>query len=130
MYRLNILLALVGLAVGVNLASLRGSWYFLLIVLATLTAVVLLSIHGAVGAPWTAGPDSWPLVLLLKTLALLVALAYPTLKKPSGGSGGNVAYALDAALEGRPGGIFVPRPTVTASGDRLDLIPADPDHVE
>jgi quinate dehydrogenase (quinone) len=151
---LGILLALVGLALlagGAKLATLGGSWYFLLMGLASLVAGALIIrrrpagallyglalVLSVVWALWDAGTEFWPLVSRLfapGVLGLLVALAYPTLKRSAGKGTGRGAYVLTAVLAvvlaAGFAGMFVPHPTVTASGNGPGLTPVDPAHAQ
>ncbi|MFT4248781.1 MAG: glucose/quinate/shikimate family membrane-bound PQQ-dependent dehydrogenase [Pseudomonas sp.] len=148
------LLVLTGLALlvgGAKLAMLGGSGYFLLMGLASLVAGVLVLLRRPAGALlyglalvltviwalWDAGTQFWPLVSRLfapGVLGLLVALAWPTLRRASGRSGGRGGYALAAvlavALAGGFAGMFVPHPTVAATGHGPGLTPVDPAHAQ
>lgn len=117
---LGALIALVGLALAIGggyLIMLGGSWYYLPAGLALLVAggliagrrpagawlYALVLVLSALWAVRDAGLEFWPLfsrLYLLTVLALLVALAYPSLVRSAGGQGGRGAYALAALLAG------------------------------
>ncbi|TBU81664.1 membrane-bound PQQ-dependent dehydrogenase, glucose/quinate/shikimate family [Pseudomonas daroniae] len=146
----GVLVALVGLALlggGGYLASLGGSWYFLIMGLAVVVSGALIAARKPAGAwlfavallgtlAWAladVGLVFWPLFSRLFTfgaIALVVALIYPTLKKAAGGHGGRGAYALagilGVALIAGFSGTFVAHPTVAATGDGPAVTPIDP----
>ncbi len=150
----GVLIALVGVVLvggGGYLASLGGSWYFLLMGLALLAGGGLIAARKPVGAwvvalamlatvAWAladVGLVFWPLFSRLFTfgvIALVVALIYPTLKKAAGGHSGRGAYALAAvlavALVAGFGATFVPHPTVAATGDGPAVQPVDPSQAQ
>lgn len=131
---------------GGYLATLGGSLYFLLAGLGMIAASVLMfkqRLSGAwlfaavmvasiVWALLDAGLVFWPLVsrlFALAVLSLVVALAYPSLRKANGLSG-NGGYALGAvlavAIAGGFWGMFLPHATVSATGDGPGLTKVDP----
>ncbi|OLU24743.1 membrane-bound PQQ-dependent dehydrogenase, glucose/quinate/shikimate family [Pseudomonas sp. PA15(2017)] len=146
----GVLTALVGVVLvggGGYLASLGGSWYFLLMGLALLVGGGLIAARKPAGAwvvalamlatvAWAladVGLVFWPLFSRLFTfgvIALVVALIYPALKKAAGDNGGRGAYALAAVLAvslvAGFGATFVPHPTVAATGDGPAVQPVDP----
>ncbi|WP_263261218.1 glucose/quinate/shikimate family membrane-bound PQQ-dependent dehydrogenase [Pseudomonas sp. RIT-PI-S] len=115
---LGAIIALLGAVLGgggVYLVTLGGSWYFLLMGLAMLVAGVMIAkrdprgawLYGAafvltvIWAVWDAGWEYWPLVsrvLTFAVIALVVALAYPVLRRAAGQAGGRGAYAVAAVL--------------------------------
>lgn len=150
---LGVVLALLGvvlLAGGVKLLTVGGSPYFAVMGLATLVAGVLVALRRRAGAwlyliafaatiVWAladAGLQFWPLVSRLMMpagFAVLVALAWPTLNR-LGGKPGRAGYAL-AGLIGVGfiagfAGMFVPHPTVPATGDGPGLTKVDPAHAQ
>jgi quinate dehydrogenase (quinone) len=151
---LGVLLVLLGgvlLAGGVKLASVGGSLYFGLMGAATLVAGVLVILRKPAGAllylaafaltiVWAladAGLDFWPLISRLMMpagFAVLVALAYPSLKRLAGKTGGRGAYALGGliavAFVAGFAGMFAPHPTVAATADGPGVKPVDPAHVQ
>ncbi|HAI45588.1 MAG TPA: membrane-bound PQQ-dependent dehydrogenase, glucose/quinate/shikimate family, partial [Stenotrophomonas sp.] len=129
---------------GIRLVQLGGSWYFLLMGAASLVAGGLLAARRPLGAvlygvafvatvAWAladAGLEFWPLVSRLvmpAVLALLVALAWPALKRGRGLPGGRGAYAVSAVLLvgllATAVSAFQPRPVVTAGADRPAVVP-------
>lgn len=144
---LGIVVMLFGLALlvgGVRLVQLGGSWYFLLMGGASLLAGLLLVLRRPMGAAlyaaafiatvvWAladAGLEFWPLVSRLvmpAVLAMLVALAWPALKRGRGRPAGRSAYAVAAlllvGLLGTAVSAFQPRPVVTAQGARPAVVP-------
>jgi quinate dehydrogenase (quinone) len=144
---LGIVVMLVGLALlvgGFRLAQLGGSWYFLLMGAATVAAGILLVARRALGAvlygvaflatvAWAlvdAGLEFWPLVSRLvmpAVLALLVALAWPALRRGRGQPAGRGAYGVAAVLLigllGTAFAAFQPRPVVAATGARPAVVP-------
>lgn len=115
---LGVLIALIGLGLaggGGYLASLGGSWFFLLMGLAMIVSGLLIArrnprgawLYGvalvltAIWAVWDAGLEYWPLVSRVLTFAvigLVVALIYPTLVRASGTTAGRGAYGLAGVL--------------------------------
>jgi len=144
---LGILVALFGLALlvgGVRLALLGGSWYFLLMGLASALAGALLLARRPAGAllygaafvatlVWAlvdAGWNFWPLVSRLvmpAVLALLVALAWPLLRRSRGATAGRGAYGVAAVLLvgllATAVSAFQPHPVVSAAGDVPPVVP-------
>lgn len=136
---LGALVALVGLALaggGAYLATLGGSWFFLLAGLGLLASGVLIVRRKPLGALvyaatlglsvlwalWDSGLEFWPLVSRLAVLmgfGVLVALAYPCLVRADGGTPGRGAYgvagALAAVMLAGMVYMFVPSPVVSAS---------------
>ena len=131
---------------GGYLATLGGSLYFLLAGLGMIAASVLIfkqrlsgvwlfaavMVASIVWALLDAGLVFWPLVsrlFALAVLSLVVALAYPSLRKANGLSG-NGGYALGAvlavAIAGGFWGMFLPHATVSATGDGPGLTKVDP----
>jgi len=131
---------------GGYLATLGGSLYFLLAGLGMIAASVLMfkqrlsgvwlfaavMVASIVWALLDAGLVFWPLVsrlFALAVLSLVVALAYPSLRKANGLSG-NGGYALGAllavAIAGGFWGMFLPHATVSATGDGPGLTKVDP----
>jgi quinate dehydrogenase (quinone) len=130
---------------GVKLASLHGSWYFLIagiVIVASAVQFIRLKssaviVYGAafVGTlAWAlvdAGVDFWPLVsrLMLPTgLMVLALLAWPSLRKHgTGQTGAKGAYGLAALLAVGMAvtfaGMFQPHPTVAFEGTPTPLVP-------
>lgn len=130
---------------GYQLVTLQGSWYFLLSGLALIAAGVQVARQRASGAliygatfvatvVWAladAGLDFWPLVsrlLLLAGLGILVALAFPVLRRASAQSPQRcasraVAGVLTLACLATVGGMFLPHASVAAKGDATVLQP-------
>ncbi|NIF86096.1 membrane-bound PQQ-dependent dehydrogenase, glucose/quinate/shikimate family [Comamonas sp. Tr-654] len=130
---------------GYQLVTLKGSWYFLLSGLALVASGVQLArlrssgamIYGATFAAtviWAlidAGLDFWPLVsrvLLLAGLGILVALAFPVLRRanaqsPQRGASLAVAGVLTLACLATVGGMFLPHASVAAKTDDTVLQP-------
>ena len=141
LWAMGLLLVLVGgvlLVGGLQLATEGGSWYFLLMGLATLAAGILVIARRPAGAVlyaaafagtlawalWEVGLDFWPLVSRLvapAVLALLLALLWPTLRRSRRQPAGRGAYALSAllvmGLAATAAYAFVPRPIVQAAAD-------------
>jgi quinate dehydrogenase (quinone) len=132
---------------GGYLATLGGSWYFLLAGLGMIVSSVLLFKQRLAGAwlfalvmvltvIWAvidAGLNFWPLVsrlLTLGVLSVLVALVYPSVRKANGLAGGRGGYALGGVLAiaviGGMAGMFVPHDPVKANGDGPALTAVDP----
>ena len=135
------LMALVGLAVGglgLKLATVGGSWYFLIIGVVMLISAGLIFMHRSSGivlyavafiaslfwAVSDAGWDFWPLFSRLFTLAVLAflsALVWPSLREANGHKAVNKkpAYALAAVLAVMMlvsvGWMFKPQTLVTAN---------------
>jgi len=144
---LGILVTLFGLALlvgGVRLVQLGGSWYFLLMGAVSAVAGVLLAMRRPNGALlyglaflatllWAlvdAGWNFWPLVSRLvmpAVLALLVALAWPVLRRSRGQVAGRGAYGVAAVLLvgllGTAVSAFQPRPVQTAQGTTPPVVP-------
>ncbi|MCD7100339.1 membrane-bound PQQ-dependent dehydrogenase, glucose/quinate/shikimate family [Stenotrophomonas sp. MMGLT7] len=115
---LGIVVALFGLTLiagGIQLVTLGGSWYFLLMGLASLVAGALLTTHKPLGAIvygvafiasviWAladAGLAFWPQVSRLvmpAVLAMLVAFAWPVLRRSTGQRAGKGGYAVGGVL--------------------------------
>ena len=131
---------------GSYLATLGGSLYFLLAGLGMIAASVLMfkqrlwgawlfaavMVASIVWALLDAGWVFWPLVsrlFALAVLSLVVALAYPSLRKANG-LGGNGGYALGAvlavAIAGGFWGMFLPHASVSPTGDGPGLTKVDP----
>lgn len=133
---------------GGKLAMLGGSWYFLisgvLIVVSGLLVAArrpsgallfaLVTIGTAVWAVLDAGLDFWPLISRLLAFgigAAVVALTYPLLRKAAGLSSAAIpsfvlAALLAVASAAGVAGMFMPHPTVVASGPSQPLVPVDP----
>ncbi|WDS35007.1 membrane-bound PQQ-dependent dehydrogenase, glucose/quinate/shikimate family [Pseudoxanthomonas sp.] len=151
---LGVLLVLLGVVLlvgGVKLAMVGGSLYFGLMGAATLVAGVLVLLRRPSGAllyllafaltiVWAlvdAGLAFWPLIsrlMMPAAFAVLVALAYPTLKRLAGKTGGRGAYALAAVVAvgfaAGFAGMFVAHPEVEADGHGPGLTPVDPAHAQ
>lgn len=147
---LGILVALFGLVLaigGVRLVTLGGSWYFVLMGIASLVAGVLIFRRRPLGALiyaaafvatviWAladAGLTFWPQVsrlVLPAILAMLVAFAWPALRRNAGrdaGIGGPVVGGvLLVALLATLIGAFQPRP-INAGGHDQALVPVTKD---
>ena len=134
------------IAGGGYLATLGGSLYFLIAGLGMLVSAVLLfkrrlagawlfaavMVAGLVWALVDAGLVFWPLVsrlFALAVLSLVVALAYPTLRKANG-LAGNGGYALGAvlavAIAAGFWGMFQPHASIAPTGDGPGLTQVDP----
>ncbi len=151
---LSVLFGLVLLATGLffvigggKLASLGGSWYFVIAGIVTVlaaiqffrrksSAVVLFILVFAGTLIWAlldAGLDFWPLISRLMVPAgfmLLSFLLWPALRKREGKAPlAKISYALSAVLAvGMVAafvGMFQPHPTVAFSGEQLPLVPVD-----
>ncbi len=144
---LGVLVTLFGLALlvgGVRLVMLGGSWYFLLMGAVSAVAGVLLVMRRPNGAlvyglafvatlVWAlvdAGWEFWPLVSRLvmpAVLALLVALAWPVLRRSRGQVAGRGAYGVAAVLLvgllGTAFSAFQPRPVQAAQGTTPPVVP-------
>ena len=147
---LGILVALFGLVLaigGVRLVTLGGSWYFVLMGIASLVAGVLIFRRRPLGALiyaaafvatviWAladAGLTFWPQVsrlVLPAILAMLVAFAWPALRRNAGrdaGIGGPVGGGvLLVALLATLIGAFQPRPIIAGGHDQA-LVPVTKD---
>jgi quinate dehydrogenase (quinone) len=123
---------------GGYLATLGGSWYFLLAGLGMTVAAIALFKSRLLGAwlfaavmvlsvIWAladAGLNFWPQIsrlFALGVLSLVVALAYPTLRRANGLKGGKAGYGVGAllavAVVAGAAGMFVPHASVAPSGD-------------
>ena len=133
---------------GGKLASLGGSWYFVIAgIFITASAIqffrrkssavpifALVFIGTLVWAWQDVGPDFWPLVSRLMYPAgmfLLALITFPALRKREGKApAANVAYGLSAVtvigLLATVYGMFQPHPTVASNGQELPLVPVDP----
>ncbi|EIK96135.1 Pyrrolo-quinoline quinone [Pseudomonas sp. M47T1] len=141
--------ALLYIGLGGYLASVGGSWYFVLAGVGMLVSSVLLFKQRLLGAwlftavmvasiIWAladAGLNFWPQIsrlFALGVLSLLAALVYPTLRKANGLPGGNGGYALAVllaiALAGGAYGMFIPHDPVAPTGDGPGLTKVDPAH--
>ncbi|MBD8623099.1 glucose/quinate/shikimate family membrane-bound PQQ-dependent dehydrogenase [Pseudomonas sp. CFBP 13727] len=135
------------LAGGGYLATLGGSWYFLLAGLGMTVAAIALFKSRLLGAwlfaavmvlsvIWAlvdAGLNFWPQIsrlFALGVLSLVVALAYPTLRRANGLSGGRAGYALGAllavAVVAGAAGMFVPHASVAPTGEGPGLTQVTP----
>ncbi len=135
------------LAGGGYLATLGGSWYFLLAGLGMTVAAIALFKSRLLGAwlfaavmvlsvIWAlvdAGLNFWPQIsrlFALGVLSLVVALAYPTLRRANGLNGGRAGYALGAllavAVVAGAAGMFVPHPSVAPTGEGPGLTQVTP----
>lgn len=138
------------LAGGGYLATLGGSWYFLIAGIGLTVSAVLLFKLRTLGAwlfaavmvgsvIWAladVGLTFWPLIsrlFALGVVSLLVALIYPSLRKANGlsGSGG---YALSGvlaiALVAGGYGMFIPHNPVSANGNGPALTKVDPTNAQ
>ncbi|MBD8592235.1 glucose/quinate/shikimate family membrane-bound PQQ-dependent dehydrogenase [Pseudomonas sp. CFBP 8758] len=135
------------LAGGGYLATLGGSWYFLLAGLGMTVAAIALFKSRLLGAwlfaavmvlsvIWAlvdAGLNFWPQIsrlFALGVLSLVVALAYPTLRRANGLNGGRAGYALGAllavAVMAGAAGMFVPHASVAPTGEGPGLTQVTP----
>ena len=132
---------------GGKLASLGGSWYFVIAgILIVISAVqffrrkssavlifALVFIGTLIWAVQDAGLDFWQLVSRLMFPAgmfLLALVTFPALRKREGKApAAKVAYGLSAVmvvgLLATVYGMFQPHPTVAANGQELPLVPVD-----
>ncbi len=143
--------ALLYIGLGGYLASVGGSWYFVLAGVGMLVSSVLLFKQRLAGAwlfaavmvasvIWAvadAGLNFWPQIsrlFALGILSLLVALVYPSLRKLNGLAGGNGGYALGGllaiAVAGGAYGMFIPHDPVSPTGDGPGLTKVDPAHAQ
>lgn len=132
---------------GGYLATLGGSWYFLLAGLGmTLSAVLLFKrrlwgawlfavvmVLSVVWALADAGFVFWPQIsrlFAIGVLSLVVALAYPTLRKANGLVGGRAGYVLGGllaiAVVAGGAGMFAPHASVSPTGTGPGLTKVDP----
>ncbi|AIS16181.1 quinate dehydrogenase [Pseudomonas rhizosphaerae] len=135
------------LAGGGYLAALGGSWYFLLAGLGMTVAAIALFKSRLLGAwlfaavmvlsvIWAlvdAGLNFWPQISRLfapAVLSLVVALAYPTLRRANGLNGGRAGYVLGAVLAvavvAGGAGMFVPHASVSPTGEGPGLTQVNP----
>ena len=145
---LGVVIALLGLALaagGARLASLGGSWYFLIGGLAMALSGALLALRKPAGAwlfaaflagtaLWAladTGLAFWPLfsrLFMFGAIGLAVALVYPMLVRASGGVAGRGAYGVAAVLAVllavAAGNMFVAHPSVAPTGDGPGLPPS------
>ncbi|WP_407314631.1 glucose/quinate/shikimate family membrane-bound PQQ-dependent dehydrogenase [Pseudomonas sp. nanlin1] len=136
---LGLLIAVLGLALlggGVYLATLGGSWFFLLMGLAMLVSGLLIARRKSAGAwlyavalvltalwaLWDTGLEYWPLVSRVLTFAVIgvvIALIYPLLQRASGTQAGRGAYGvagvLGVAVVATLAYMFVPTHVVSSS---------------
>ncbi|MBN1086689.1 glucose/quinate/shikimate family membrane-bound PQQ-dependent dehydrogenase [Erwinia aphidicola] len=132
---------------GGKLASLGGSWYFVIAgILIVISAVqffrrkssavlifALVFIGTLIWAVQDAGLDFWQLVSRLMFPAgmfLLALVTFPALRKREGKApAAKVAYGLSVVmvvgLLATVYGMFQPHPTVAANGQELPLVPVD-----
>ena len=143
--------ALLYIGLGGYLASVGGSWYFVLAGVGMLVSSVLLFKQRLAGAwlfavvmvasvIWAiadAGFVFWPQVsrlFALAVLSLVVALVYPTLRKANGLAGGKGGYALGGLLAvgvvAGAYGMFIPHDSVSPTGDGPGLTKVDPAHAQ
>ncbi|WP_226504326.1 glucose/quinate/shikimate family membrane-bound PQQ-dependent dehydrogenase [Pseudomonas sp. MWU16-30317] len=136
---------------GGYLASLGGSWYFLLAGLGMIVSAVLYARKRLLGAwlfaavmvlsvIWAlvdAGLVFWPQIsrlFALGVLSLVVALTYPTLRKANGLAGGRGGYALAGllaiAVVAGGYGMFIPHASVAPNGELPGLTKVDPAHAQ
>src|SRR6218665_1117116 len=130
--------------VGGKLAMLGGSLYFVvagvLLVLSGLLVIARRPLGGllfalayagtVVWALWEVGLDFWPLNSRLFAItigAVVVALSYPLLRRNGGlspmrGISYGLAFVLAIVAAGFGGGMFMPHPTVSASGPAPALV--------
>ncbi len=130
---------------GGKLAMLGGSLYFIISGIALILGGLLIALRKPLGATlfglvfigtlawslWEVGLDYWPLISRLLALtvgATVVALSRPLLRRAAGKApayAGSfiLALVLGAASAAGMAGMFVPHPTVTASGDAPALTP-------
>ncbi|ANI60098.1 glucose/quinate/shikimate family membrane-bound PQQ-dependent dehydrogenase [Pseudomonas sp. GR 6-02] len=132
---------------GGYLATLGGSWYFLLAGFGLIVSAVLLfkqRLQGAwlfaavmvltvIWALADVGLNFWPLIsrlFALGVLSLLVALVYPHLRKANSLASGRSGYALSGvlavAIVAGGAGMFVPHAPVSPTGDGPGLTTVDP----
>jgi quinate dehydrogenase (quinone) len=128
---------------GGRLISLGGSWYFLLAGIGLVLSGFLIIRHKPAGASlfilifaltavwavWDAGFEFWPLIsrlLALSVASVIVALSVPLLRRATGRGPAycasfGVAAVLAIAAAGGFLGMFVPHPTVVATGLPTDI---------
>jgi quinate dehydrogenase (quinone) len=132
---------------GGYLASLGGSWYFLLAGLGMIVSAVLVAKKRLLGAwlfalimvlsvIWAladAGLNFWPQIsrlFALAVLSLVVALVYPTLRKHNGLRAGRGGYVLAGLLAigivAGGYGMFIPHDSVSPNGELPGLTKVDP----
>ncbi|GGU55024.1 quinate dehydrogenase [Pseudomonas laurentiana] len=132
---------------GGYLATLGGSWYFLLAGLGLTVSSILLfrqrlsgvwlfaavMVMTVVWALADAGLNFWPQIsrlFALGVLSLLVALIYPALRKANGLASGSASYApsgvLAIALVAGFAGMFFPHDPVLSTGNGPGLTKVDP----
>lgn len=132
---------------GGYLASLGGSWYFLLAGLGMIVSAVLVAKKRLLGAwlfaaimvlsvIWAladAGLNFWPQIsrlFALAVLSLVVALVYPTLRKHNGLRAGRGGYGLAGLLAigivAGGYGMFIPHDSVSPNGELPGLTKVDP----
>ena len=134
---------------GGKLVMLGGSLYFVISGVGLLIGGLLIALRKPAGgllfglvfigtlvwSIWDAGFDYWPLISRLLALtvgATVVALSVPLLRRSAGKTPayrGSFALALILAVASAAGmaGMFVPHPTVTASGNIPALTPVTAD---
>nr|WP_246752797.1 hypothetical protein [Sinorhizobium sp. BG8] len=152
LFVLGAIVTLAGLAFaigGAKLVSLGGSWYFLAAGVGIVVSGILVMrrkpsggllfglvfLLTAVWAVWDAGLEFWPLISRLLAMAIgtsVIAFSYPLLRRAAGlapayassfAVGGVLAIASAAALAA----MFVPHPTVGASGNAPALTAVTPE---
>ncbi len=133
---------------GGKLASLGGSWYFLLAGIGLIVSGLLIVrrrpsgallfglvfVLTAIWAVWDAGLEFWPLISRLLAIgvgAVVVALSFPLLRRSVGRTpayGASFALAAILAVGSAVAfvGMFIPHPTVTATAAPA-LTPVSPD---
>ncbi|MCY4126115.1 MAG: membrane-bound PQQ-dependent dehydrogenase, glucose/quinate/shikimate family, partial [Pseudomonas sp.] len=147
-------IALLGLllaAGGIKLASLGGSWYFLIGGLAMAIAGILIARSKVAGAwlyaafllgtaLWAVidtGLVFWPLfsrLFMFAVIGTVVALVYPLLKRANGTGTGRGAYAvagvMAVAVVVAAGNMFVAHPSVAPTGIGPGLTAVAPAHAQ
>jgi quinate dehydrogenase (quinone) len=133
---------------GGKLASLGGSWYFLLAGIGLIISGLLIVrrrpagallfglvfVLTAIWAVWDAGLEFWPLISRLLAIgvgAVVVALSFPLLRRsvgrtPAYGASFVLAAILAVGSAAAFVGMFIPHPTVTATAAPA-LTPVSPD---
>lgn len=149
---LGLVIVLAGLALlggGAYLLSLGGSAYFALMGLALVVSGLLIVKGRPLGAwifalavlatiawaIWEVGLDYWPLISRLLALgvgATVIALSFPLLRRSVGKAPaykGSFAIALVLAIASGAGfaAMFIPHPTVTASGPLPERVAVTPE---